>query len=143
MSKPKKKAGNKRKNSRKSEQAYFVIRKIIWALTVILIVLLCYLGFRFGRAIFTNDGRTDRMSANEATLTVLEGDTPSSVGKKLEQLGIIDSSIVFSVQAKLYSCQMEPGVYVVNSGMSSKAIAKMIDVAYEKAHKDKDKAQVK
>lgn len=134
-------AEKKTKKKTKDDRNYQTMRIVLAVLCVLLLLLLSFLGYRFGRMLFTNDGRDEEANALTYELTIKEGQGALSIGNDLERNGVIDSGLVFFFQTKLYRCQMEPGTYKVNSGMSSKSIAKFINTVYKNKHEDEGKTK--
>jgi len=117
---------------------FHYLRIVIGVLMGVFIGISAYIGFRFGRMIFTDEPmtriRTDHVSYE---LTVREGESVLSVGKDLEEHGIIENRFVFFVQSRIYKCRIAPGTYTVSSRDSSKAILKSLENAYVLKHQEK------
>ena len=118
---------------RKKNDLFHYLKFAAMVLFFVFLVIICILGYRFGVDIFTNEGVTDEAHAVQYTLKVEAGESVYNIGKDLETHGIIRSRLVFLVQSKLYKCKIPPGVFSVNSGMSSKAILKYLNDEYLKA----------
>ncbi|MBR0087875.1 MAG: endolytic transglycosylase MltG [Lachnospiraceae bacterium] len=110
---------------------FHYLRIIIAILMGVFIGISAYVGFRFGRMVFSDEPmtriRTDHVSYE---LTVQKGQSVLSIGKDLEEHGIIENRFVFFVQSRIYKCRIAPGTYTVSSRDSSKAILKSLENAF-------------
>lgn len=85
-------------------------------------------GYEFGYELFFSAPLDSQdISAVSAELTVENGEDAFDVGKKLEEAGIIKSAYVFSAQSGMFEISIQPGVYTVDSHMSSRVILSMMN----------------
>lgn len=72
----------------------------------------------------TARGEDEAVTASPAKVTVVKGDTLSSVSQKLEEAGVIGSSTLFEVEAQIggHSTELKPGEYTFRRGEDSDAI---------------------
>jgi peptidoglycan lytic transglycosylase G len=72
----------------------------------------------------TATGEDEAVTAGPAKVTVVKGDTLSSVSQKLEEAGVIGSSTLFEVEARIggHSTELKPGEYTFRRGEDSDAI---------------------
>ena len=94
---------------------------------MILILVVCAtIAFRFGSAVFSNDGVEDP-PGTDLTVSVPKGTTISQLGDMLEDYNIISDSKVFGVQAWLYGVdKVKPGTYSFNNSKGGEEIFKII-----------------
>ncbi|MBO4412179.1 MAG: endolytic transglycosylase MltG [Lachnospiraceae bacterium] len=118
---------------KQKKDLFHYLKILIVVLFFVLLAIVCYVSFRFGVLIFTNDGVTDSEHAVTYTLRVEQGESVYQIGRDLETHGIIENRFVFMIQSKLYKCTIAPGTFTVNSGMSSKEILKYLNREYIKA----------
>lgn len=121
------------KGSSQKKDLLHYLKLVFLILSLVMLVVVCILAYRFGRRLFTNDGVTDEAHEVTYTLKVTKGESVYQIGKDLETHGIISSRLAFLVQSKLYNCRIAPGEYTVRSSMSSKAILKYLNAEYLKA----------
>ncbi len=72
----------------------------------------------------TATGGGEAATEDPAKVTVVKGDTLSSVSEKLEEAGVIDSSTLFEIEARIggQSTELKPGEYTFRRGEDSDAI---------------------
>ena len=94
---------------------------------MILILVVCAtIAFRFGSAVFSNDGVEDA-PGTDLTVSVPKGTTIGQLGDMLEEYNIISDSNVFGVQAWLYGVKkVKPGTYSFNNSKGGEDIFKII-----------------
>lgn len=121
------------KENRKTEKSGFSKGKTIFFIVLALVILvLCFFGYQIGRDIFRSEAKTNTEHRYSYTLEVSKGESAFSVGAKLKSNRMIDSSLVFFLQSKLYRCKIKEGTYTVYSDMSSREILKYLNREYEK-----------
>ena len=124
-------------NAEKRGDFLHYMRIVIAVLMVVFTGLSCYVGFRFGRMIFTDEPKTTLRTEHVSyELNVVKGESVLSIGKDLEEHGIIESAVAFFVQTKVYKCKIAPGTYSVSSRDSSKAIVKALNSAFIKGSQE-------
>ena len=62
---------------------------------------------------------------------VKEGESPATVGKRLEAAGLIADSSIFLVQQIFYDYKIYPGEYTLNTSMTSKEMLIKMNVKPE------------
>ena len=112
------------------------LRLLIYALVFFLMYEGVTRGYQFGHAIFS-PGAVSEAPGRDQTWVIEEGDSLLEMSTELEAQGLIKSSYVFIVQAKLYKYDLYPGTYLLNTSMTSKDMLQMID---EKRTITEDKA---
>jgi UPF0755 protein len=87
--------------------------------------------YNVGYGIFTQQGKDATGTGKVVQFTVEENMTASSLGKKLEEAGLIESSRLFLVQEKVsdYSGMYVPGTYALSSEMTPEEILRVISGA--------------
>ena len=84
--------------------------------------------YRFGYSVFTTPP-AEEAPGREIGITILEGQSLRSVGDELEENGLIQSSRIFTVQARIYGYEILPGTYQLNT---SQTIYEMLRIMSEK-----------
>lgn len=84
--------------------------------------------YEVGYGIFTQQGKDATGTGKVVQFTVEENMTASSLGKKLEAAGLIESSRLFVVQEKVsdFSGMYVPGTYALSSEMTTEEILRVI-----------------
>ena len=112
-------------NSRGAAKASFKFFK--YFIMVLVLVVFATIAFRFGSAVFSNDGVEDA-PGTDLTITVNKGMTIDELGDKLEDCNIISDSNVFDIQAWLYGVKkVKPGTYAFNNSKGGEDILKIIN----------------
>ena len=121
---PVKKMG-KRQMRAISLRVFSVAWKIFFAcFLVVLLYVLIVGGYRFGKALFTEQPRS--ASTAEQRITVEKGQSAGSIGKQLEQKGIVASGAVFCGKALLFQYEIRPGTYSVSPSMTDREILELM-----------------
>ncbi|MBR3436189.1 MAG: endolytic transglycosylase MltG [Lachnospiraceae bacterium] len=120
-----------KQKTRQKQDAFHYLKFAIMVLFMAMVVLLSVLGYRFGRAIFSDDSVSEPGKGVEYTLQVQSRESVLTIGKDLREHGIIKSAAVFFIQSRLYGLKIDPGSYTVSSEQSSKAILRMLNQKYE------------
>ena len=115
----------------KKQDAFHYLKFAIMVLFIAVIALLAVLGYRFGRALFSDDSVSAPGEGVEYTLKVESRESVFTIGTDLREHGIIRSAAVFFIQSRLYGLKIDPGTYKVSSEQSSKAILRMLNQQYE------------
>lgn len=114
------------------KDVFHYLKLVVAVLALVFLVLASVFGYRFGAALFTEEGVLPEGKGQAYTLTVEQGESTFQIGLDLERHGIIRSALVFFVQSKLFKCRIDAGSYEVRSDQSSKAILKYLNQQYEK-----------
>ena len=94
---------------------------------ILLLIVVATISFRFGSAVFSNDGVEDA-PGTDLTVSVPAGTTMSKLGDLLEEYHIISDANVFGVQAWLYGVKkVKPGTYSFNNSKGGEDILKIIN----------------
>lgn len=104
-----------------------VLKVLVWLLIMLGVYQAGMYFYDFGYQIFT-DKPIAAEPGRDITVIINEGDSSSDIGKILEQNYLIKDANVFVVQEKLseYAGEIKPGVYVLNTSMTTeKMIAEM------------------
>ena len=114
---------SRRRDDRQTAGTAFgtVIRIVIYAAVLLMLFGGARKGSEFGQEIFDPSPVSAGPGA-EKQITVKEGDTASLLASELEQDGLISSSLIFKIQAKLFEAEFEPGTYTVTTAMDSREI---------------------
>lgn len=73
--------------------------------------------YRFGYSVFTAETK-EAAPGRDIEVTVLEGQSVRSVGEELVQNGLVPSSAIFAVQARIYGYKILPGTYILNTSQT-------------------------
>ncbi|HIX23567.1 MAG TPA: endolytic transglycosylase MltG [Candidatus Lachnoclostridium avicola] len=92
------------------------------------------MGYRFGREIFCPAAMSGE-PGREVEITIGEEDSVSSIGEILEKNGLIDSRLIFTIQARLFETEFQPGTYDLTTAMDSREI---LDVLSGKATEEEE-----
>ena len=112
-------------NSQGAAKASFKIFKYV--IMILVLVVFATIAFRFGSAVFSNDGVEDA-PGTDLTISVKKGTTISQLGDMLEEYNIISDANVFDVQAWLYGVKkVKPGTYSFNNSKGGEDIMKIIN----------------
>ena len=81
-----------------------------------------------GYGIFSQQGKDATGTGRVVEITVEEGMSANSLGKKLEEAGLIESSRLFVLQEKVsdFSGMYVPGTYMLSSEMTTEEILRII-----------------
>ncbi|MDR1766689.1 MAG: aminodeoxychorismate lyase [Lachnospiraceae bacterium] len=103
------------------------IHLIVLAILVLVVYALVTRGYAFGHKVFYAQPLAGAgQSVMQKTVAIEDGESPLDVGKKLENLGLIDDPYVFYVQSVFYSYKIYPGEYSLSTAMTSKEILEEI-----------------
>lgn len=118
-----------------------VIGVVLRVLICLLIMLGIYQGgmyfYDFGYQIFT-DKPIAAEPGRDITVIINEGNGSRQIGKILEQNHLIKDANVFVVQEKLseYAGEIKPGVYVLNTSMTTEKMIAVMSGHTEKLEED-------
>jgi len=100
-----------------------VIRISINVIVVFATVTIFYWGitsaYDFGLGVFSKRTMTSEPGI-EMSFSIKEGESALSVGKKLEEMGLIHSAYAFVFQKYFYDVKLVPGSYKLNTAMTVK-----------------------
>ena len=97
------------------------LRILIYAAVLGALVWGARMGYQFGREIFCPAAMSGE-PGTEVQITVTEEDTVSDIAAVLEEKGLIDSRLIFFVQARLFEVEFQPGTYTLSTAMDSRQI---------------------
>ena len=96
------------------------IKIAIYVFVILGIIIVAKSSYSFGESIFTGKGK-DSAPGKDITITVSKGESLKEIANDAKTSGIVDNSIVFYIQLKLYmskSDTIKEGQYTLNSSMS-------------------------
>lgn len=105
-------------------------RLIIYAIAILLIYEGVVKGYEFGHEIFYASSM-EEAPGRDMEINVEAGTSVSSVGKELEKDGLINNRYSFIIQAMVYEYEIQPGVYTLNTSMTSREILDVLSTASE------------
>lgn len=83
-------------------------------------------GYQFGHDIFSPVAVAAAPGRDQKVM-IAEDPSLLQLAKDLEEEGLIRDRYVFFVQAKFYDYELHPGIYVLNTSMTSKEMLQKID----------------
>lgn len=109
-----------------------IINILIFILVAVVIVLLGRLSYRFGYNVFYEQP-VAQAPGEDIQVTIPEGSSAHEVGKLLEDKGLIEDSLVFTVQERLsaYHNDIKPGVYTLNTSQTATEMLAIMSPADE------------
>lgn len=109
-----------------------IIRLLIYGAVLLLLAGGAKKGYEFGREIFCPAAMTGE-PGTEKQVTIGESSSVSEIADALEENGLIESRLIFVIQAKLFETEFRPGTYVLSTAMDSREI---LDVLSGKVQED-------
>ena len=91
-------------------------------------------GYAFGYKIFNPEPLT-AYPGTDVSIQVERDQGFWELGKELKRMQVIDDPYVFWAQAMIYQYEAQPGIYTVNSGMTSREIIIVLSTAYAEDYK--------
>lgn len=93
---------------------------IILMLVIISVYISGKAAYNFGLAVFTEKA-VDAEPGTDVSITITEGASSLSIGKILQENGLIRDYKLFYVQSKVseYSGDLKPGTYMLNTSMTA------------------------
>lgn len=114
------------------------VRLVIFALVILVFVLAGTTAYRFGYSIFTTGAMAEE-PGTDVIVTIQEDMTASEIAELLENKGLIEDSLIFVIQNKIYtnsSYYIQPGTYTLNTSMT---VEELIDaMADEPAEEEEE-----
>ena len=100
-------------------------------------------GYWLGHEIF-NPTAVEAEPGRMRTVTIEESESTSEAGEALERVGLIQSRVVFVLQAKIYEYKIYPGTYQFSTAQTSLEMLKEMDeAAASAASPEEDKSDSK
>ncbi len=94
---------------------------IIYALVILIFYEGITAGYRFGHEIFSATAVASPPGWDRI-ITIGEDQSDYDIGRLLEKEGLIHNRYVFVIQSELYDYKLYPGVYRLNTSMTSREI---------------------
>ena len=93
------------------------VRTCVFALAIVFLYFFGRQAFSFGVAIFDEKGMDAEGKGYDVAILIPEDASNSDVAEILEENGLIDNKLLFTVQLKLsdYSKSIVPGIYTLNT----------------------------
>lgn len=118
-----------------------------WIVFLVLTLFLLYKGatkgYWLGHEIF-NPTAVEAEPGEMRTVTIEESESTSEAGEALERVGLIQSRVVFVLQAKIYEYKIYPGTYQFSTAQTSLEMLKEMDeAAASAASPEEDKSDSK
>lgn len=120
-----------------------VFRIVFLVLTLFLLYEGVTKGYWLGHEIF-NPTAVEAEPGRMRTVTIEESESTSEAGEALERVGLIQSRVVFVLQAKIYEYKIYPGTYQFSTAQTSLEMLKEMDeAAASAASPEEDKSDSK
>lgn len=120
-----------------------VFRIVFLILTLFLLYEGVTKGYWLGHEIF-NPTAVEAEPGRMRTVTIEESESTSEAGEALECVGLIQSRVVFVLQAKIYEYKIYPGTYQFSTAQTSLEMLKEMDEAAASASSpEEDKSDSK
>ena len=127
-------------NQQKKNDALHYLKIAVAILLAALILLLLFFAFRMGQAVFSTQGMTQKKGEHRTyELKITEGESVYAVGRELEKNGIIESSIAFYLQSRIFQAKIPAGTFTVSSADSSRTILKNLNQEWLKMKQAEEK----
>ncbi len=109
---------------------------IIYAVLLLLLFEGTTKGYEFGHEIFFATA-VDEGAGIEKTVAIPRGQSTAETAHMLKQSGLIVNELAFQVQKKFYDYDINPGMYQLNTAMTSKEILQLLDEETETTEESK------
>lgn len=108
---------------------------IIYALAVLLLVEGVSKGYEFGHEVFYATA-VDSPPGTDITVRIADDAAVSEIAGDLYKLGLIHNQYAFAIQKLFYDYEINPGIYVLNTSMTSKEILILLNEKPEQEDTD-------
>ena len=122
-----------------------VVLKILHICIIALLIVLVAFGllqvgtaaYDMGYRVFT-EGSVDSEPGRDVVVEVTEGMSALSLGRLLEEKGLVDSAYVFMAQMKLsvYANKVKPGLYTLNTSQTAEEMLAVMSASDEPAEEE-------
>ncbi len=117
------------------------IKLMVLALLILLLYEAVVRGFAFGHEIFYAEA-AEAAPGREITVEIKEGETAKEAAGELKKKGLITNDFAFWFQSIFYDYQdIYPGIYTLNTSMTSKEILRELNVKPEEESEASPKAR--
>lgn len=117
------------------------IKLMVLALLILLLYEAVVRGFAFGHEIFYAEA-AEAAPGREITVEIKEGETAKEAAGELKKKGLITNDFAFWFQSIFYDYQdIYPGIYTLNTSMTSKEILRELNVKTEEESEASPKAR--
>lgn len=113
-----KKSRKKSKNLAKKSASVFsklTFKVAMYVIGAVLLVLVCKWSFDFGTKVFSEEGMAEKGKGQEVVITIPADASTGEVASILKENGLIESELVFKIQAILYEADIYSGTYTLNT----------------------------
>ncbi|MBQ4045881.1 MAG: endolytic transglycosylase MltG [Lachnospiraceae bacterium] len=104
----------------------FFVKIVLLLLMVLAIQFVLSYGYDFGHRIFYSEAMSEP-PGRDVIFTVESGESTSSVADRLLAEGLISDTLIYKIQVRFYKKIIIPGVYTLNTSMTSKEILQKLD----------------
>lgn len=111
------KTNNKKKKtgSKASIFSKMAIKIAMYAVTILIVVLVCKSAFEFGVLVYTEEGMEAKGHGKEVVVTIPRDSSTTEIASILKKNGLIESEMAFIIQTFLYDAQIYSGTYTLNT----------------------------
>lgn len=119
-----------------------VVLKILHVCIIVLLIVLIAFGllqvgtaaYNMGYRVFT-EGAVDSEPGRDVVVEVTDGMSALSLGRLLEEKGLVDSAYVFMAQMELspYAKKVKPGLYTLNTSQTAEEMLAVMAASDEPA----------
>ena len=123
---------NKTKKSRKKSKSIakksasvfskLTFKAAMYVIGAVLLILISKSAFAFGEKIFSEEGMAEKGSGQDVVVTIPADASTGEVASILKENGLIESELVFKIQAMLYEAEIYSGTYTINTEYSPEEI---------------------
>jgi len=104
----------------------FFIKIFLFLLMILAVQFVISYGYDFGHRIFYSEAMSEP-PGRDVIFTVESGESTSSVADRLLAEGLISDTLIYRIQVRFYRKIIIPGVYTLNTSMTSKEILQKLD----------------
>ncbi len=104
-----------------------ILKILIYVLVICCVIWVCRTSYSFGYSIFKQKAMAEE-PGQAVTVVIPEGSSVNAIGKILEQKGLIESPMIFTVQEYLstFHGKLMAGTYLLNTAMTPDDIMEIL-----------------
>ena len=134
--------GDRVVSGKKNDSADFLIgilRILVMLIVVLVIILSAVSVYRFSYNVFLDDAVSSADGGRDIAVKIDEGMSERKVAERLENFGLVEDALVFSLQLRLFKdsgTDIVPGLYTLNTSMTPTEIIQIITTQSEEDEED-------
>lgn len=131
MTKEKEQSGRERNTMKSSKTALhllgFILNILMMVLIVFVVIQLATAAYDIGYRVFTEPAMESE-PGRDVMVEVEQGMSAWELGTELEEKGLVDNHILFTVQLQIssYAKNMKPGLYTLNTSMTAREMMQVM-----------------